>query len=354
MVGNVCSYFSDGVASQSPPYEPPMKRSRTATLLDPVAIQKALTEPTIHDKRNHANPPNLPKAVAPSPNLPHLPKTVAPSPNLPNLPKTVAPSPANQKQGSSNKQSSGKSRRATFNITPVKSQQIVPGDTEPLPDVNEKFQPIVPNKDRYVFVHSPCEASTYTAVDMELTGAANSAVSSPQEGQGQTQDNKSVVNHDDRVIRPWGNIQMDDPSSSTNTTSAQASSMKTESTKPPKAKKESGSKSGILQSSKQMKKDTKKAFPKSKKKTSWMSDSFKNDLAVFDLSAGDSFSLPPPQLQQMTSQHCDTVSASNKDQEDSQSVIEVKITFFFPTKGICAQLVYCDHMLSSYIQTAIK
>ncbi|XP_071803766.1 uncharacterized protein [Asterias amurensis] len=292
-------WLKDVDGSESPPYKPPMKRSRTATLLDPVAIKKALTEPTIHDEgsNEHVNQPNQPQ-------------TAESSLNPPNLPKAATQSPATQKQASKNEQSSVRSSEST----PVKSKQIITEDTE----VNKLFQPIIPNKDRYVFVHSPCKVTNNSAVDMELTDcAANSAVSSPRDNQSKTQDNRSFINHDDRVIRPWGNIQLDDPSVNTKTTSTKSSMKTTESSsknKPPKAKKGSKNKSSSSQSSKQMKKDAKKAFAKSKKKTSWMSDSFKNDLAVFDLSAGDSFSLPPPQLQQMTSKLCDTIIASKKEQ----------------------------------------
>ena len=294
----------DGDHGLRSPQEPPKKRSRTATLLDPVAVHKALTEVTIHDEDyidDDTGQICLDDSTIPSTEM-----------------KALSPHVTHDEM-----QPVGKPRRATYNITPVKSKHTVFDQTFEVADIQpspaDHFE-IAPNKDRYVFIHSPpCEVSKYNVVDMELTGATNNSLSSSHDEQNKSQISKSVINHDDRVIKPWGNIQLD-KSTATKTNASKS--------KLPKPKKGLKNETSLSHSTKvcpsKQSKDAKKLSKKSKKKANWMSESFKNDLAVFDLSAGDSFSLPPPQIKQMKPKHNDImvsiIKDCHKEQADIQSI----------------------------------
>ncbi|XP_038078954.1 uncharacterized protein LOC119746211 isoform X2 [Patiria miniata] len=300
---------SSNARRQSSRLEPPVKRSRTATLLtDPIAIQKALAEDADYTAYTEDPDENNQTVLSPEPEqgFRQTPSTtfLDPSPSI---------NPKNQTVKSTNKRPAVKSRRATYNISPVRSEAAgnktfeVSGSPQTPGVPDQQTTGVV--KERYVFIHTPPgNVSNYKTMDMELTGVTNNSTST-QDEQNKSLANKSRFNHDEQVIRPWGNIHMDKPK---NSPAAKVNKQKNK-TKPPtntsksllpKPQKKISKESGKILTGKGIKKAGSK---KPSKKTCLMSESFRNDLAVFDLSAGDSFSLAPPIFNRVKSKTTDAL-----------------------------------------------
>ncbi|XP_022080011.1 uncharacterized protein LOC110973474 [Acanthaster planci] len=312
---------------QSHCLEAPVKRSRTATVLDPIAIKKALADDG--DNATHTKDPGEDATTILSPH---------PEPPFQQPPgeKTQASSPlTHQKKHlikSPDKRPAITSRRMTYNVTLDNSDSA---SNKTFEVQASPFIPLVPNqqagavKERYVFVHSPpCNASKYKSLDTEPRDATSHSVPT-QDEHSISQADKTRFNHDEQVIRPWGNIQVDKPCSSSSAIKPKLKSKPSANTsrsllpKPPK-KETSKDPAKICQT-----KHTKTGLKKLSKKTALMSESFRNDLAIFDLSAGDSFSLAPPVLKRVKPKPTSSLaefSKTNNDQDGAPCLKKEKPT----------------------------